>query len=449
MQTAHRMELDAGHAMKSNAAVFVLAMLRLLRPHIGKRLFSHVPFENELTLVDDDLFNLEDFQHYRESPQVKAMRERAMGHDTGEATDHTQRLSMTQPESKLPLSQLCLLPETVIFTSELQNPFINLAIEDYVYNRMPAPNGTASDRLLFYTNSPCVVIGKNQNPWKEVNLPTLTSLRLPLIRRRSGGGTVVHDPGNVNFSYMTTKDKFDRFRFSELICRAINPHLGPEKTVTVNVRGDIVTERGSYKVSGSAYKLARGKSYHHGTMLLNLKLHVLRLLLRRDEKSLGRVHSKAAVASVASPVTNVHLGSEDFIRLVAGEFERVAARAEKKLGKLPWFHIDPQYELPEEVLQTARELQEWDWNYGATPKFTHQFTHGERGFLVTFEVGKGGLVQSMALEGANDETRDAFQYLNAVLARGDAIKYTGSNLAGFVLDDAMSEWLGNSIDGTT
>ena len=46
--------------------------------------------------------------------------------------------------------------------------------------------------LLLYKDEPCVVIGRNQNPWKEVNLPALREMEIPWIRRRSGGGTVYH-----------------------------------------------------------------------------------------------------------------------------------------------------------------------------------------------------------------------------------------------------------------
>lgn len=46
--------------------------------------------------------------------------------------------------------------------------------------------------LLIYRDEPCVVIGRNQNPWKEVNFPALRRANIPFIRRRSGGGTVYH-----------------------------------------------------------------------------------------------------------------------------------------------------------------------------------------------------------------------------------------------------------------
>ena len=82
---------------------------------------------------------------------------------------------------------------------------------------------------------------KNQNPWQEVNLPVLNSLGVPMLRRRSGGGTVVHDLGNVNYSYMTTKANFDRHKFASYIVEAVN-QASPRFKIETNERGDIVSE---------------------------------------------------------------------------------------------------------------------------------------------------------------------------------------------------------------
>lgn len=46
---------------------------------------------------------------------------------------------------------------------------------------------------MIYRDEPCVIIGRNQNPWKEVNFTALRARPgVPFIRRRSGGGTVYH-----------------------------------------------------------------------------------------------------------------------------------------------------------------------------------------------------------------------------------------------------------------
>ena len=92
-----------------------------------------------------------------------------------------------------------------IYVSKSTNPYFNLTLEDwYVYSETSAwfcsragerlfrHKSPKEPLLLFYRDDPCVVIGRNQNPWKEVNLSSAENAGTPWIRRRSGGGTVYH-----------------------------------------------------------------------------------------------------------------------------------------------------------------------------------------------------------------------------------------------------------------
>jgi lipoate-protein ligase A len=109
--------------------------------------------------------------------------------------------------------------------------------------------------LLIYRNEPCVVIGRNQNPWKEVNMNALRAKDMPLVRRRSGGGTVYHvstgqvfavssaeyipvqDLGNTNFSIHLSRRTFDRRVTSQTVLRAVLS-LGIDQA-RLNDRNDI------------------------------------------------------------------------------------------------------------------------------------------------------------------------------------------------------------------
>jgi lipoate-protein ligase A len=305
---------------------------------------------------------------------------------------------------------------------------------------------------MFYTNTPCVVIGKNQNPWKEANLPLLNSLHIPLVRRNSGGGTVVHDMGNVNFSYMTTKEAFDRHKFAHIVAEAVNNHANPLVPLEVNKRGDIVTKSINginYKVSGSAYKLAKGRSYHHGTMLLNLRLDILGQLLSRDESKLGKVDAMSSIPSVKAKVKNVEILSDVFRKVVINAFKSSS-------GEEPEiFEITKETELPSEVSELATQLTTREWVYGNTPKFTHELRSEKYGFTVRFEMDRKTVVSKVILQfdasvSEIDETaiRDSFQYLELMVKKG-TLKYSGSEVAGFVTHDEISDWLGMAIDGTT
>lgn len=135
--------------------------------------------------------------------------------------------------------------------------------------------------LLLYRNSSCVIIGRNQNPWTEVNIKLLNESKIPLIRRKSGGGTVFHDLGNTNYCVMMPRDVFKRSTSVTMIADALSNLDIPAK---VNSRYDIVL--GDKKISGSAYKIANDKSYHHGTMLIDTDLGHLRNILKPTVTSL-------------------------------------------------------------------------------------------------------------------------------------------------------------------
>lgn len=75
-----------------------------------------------------------------------------------------------------------------IYISESTQPHFNLSLEHYLL-RSKAVDGPV---LLLYRNQPCIVVGRNQNPWHELNVTQMKSLGISLVRRRSGGGAVFH-----------------------------------------------------------------------------------------------------------------------------------------------------------------------------------------------------------------------------------------------------------------
>lgn len=211
-----------------------------------------------------------------------------------------------------------------IYVSHSLDPFLNLSIEHFLLQETP-PHSTV---LFLYVNRPCVVIGRNQNPWLETNLSLLQQNHVSLVRRRSGGGTVFHDEGNVNYSVICPTADFARHKHAKMVTRAIRES---NLRARVNERVDIVLDQGSMleekvwpdptdmyqtrfhrgngnspplKISGSAYKITRQRALHHGTCLLasaNLRG------ISDYFKSPARPFIKArGVESVRSPIGNVH-----------------------------------------------------------------------------------------------------------------------------------------------
>jgi lipoate-protein ligase A len=243
------------------------------------------------------------------------------------------------------------------YISSSCDPYLNLSIEDHMLRKTPAD----STILFLYVNRPCVVIGRNQNPWTEVNLGILNAARgthdpqdseppgigiVDLVRRRSGGGTVFHDEGNLNWSIICPRGDFTRDKNAEMVVRALRK-LGIERA-RVNERHDIVLDQGherrnsdpddthrtpytiaegtlprSLKVSGSAYKLTRLRALHHATTLLSSpNLHIITQYLRSPAKHLIQAQG---VESVSSPVANIGLDVGPFQRRLQEEFATMYA----------------------------------------------------------------------------------------------------------------------------
>lgn len=266
-----------------------------------------------------------------------------------------------------------------IIRSTSTNPFFNLALEEYVFRNTPLNDGPMqNERLMFYTNDRCVVIGKNQNPWKELYLRNLSQRGYEFLRRHSGGGAVVHDLGNVNYSYLTSRERFKREFFNRQLVQCLN---NPD--VSMNDRGDL-TYKG-FKISGSAFKIAQGKSYHHGTMLVESELSEFKGLLKPDSLP-GIEWSCNSVESVRSEVCNIGgkvVSSIDhFCSLVSESF-----RTMMNDQNIPMLFCDETSTLPE-IQKASNTLQSNSWKYMTGPKFSVSYNG------TTISVEKGVITDS-------------------------------------------------------
>ncbi|MFT6014187.1 MAG: lipoate-protein ligase A, partial [Chitinophagales bacterium] len=90
-----------------------------------------------------------------------------------------------------------------MYISKSNNPFENLALEEWALNNFDTAQ---QNYLILYINSPAVVIGRNQNIFQELNLRYCRLNKIEITRRISGGGTVFHDEGNLNWTHITQFD---------------------------------------------------------------------------------------------------------------------------------------------------------------------------------------------------------------------------------------------------
>lgn len=179
-----------------------------------------------------------------------------------------------------------------ILIGEVHNPYQNLATEQTLM-RLVQPG-----EVIFYLwqNAGTVVIGRNQNPWRECNLAAMQRDSVFLARRATGGGAVFHDLGNLNFSFVALEPHYDVAKQTEVILTAVQ-QLG--LSATRSGRNDLVLE--GRKFSGHAYYKKGGVCLHHGTLLVDTSFASMQAYLSPSpEKLAGK-----GVASVRSRVVNL------------------------------------------------------------------------------------------------------------------------------------------------
>lgn len=236
------------------------------------------------------------------------------------------------------------------------DPFFNQAFEDYVFRTY-----REGDVLLLWRNRPAVVVGCYQNICREVHMRALLDRGIPVVRRMSGGGTVYHDLGNLNYTLISDQTgPLDYNRCLEPVIRALNALGVPaHKNRTCDIAVD------GKKISGSAQKIAGGRVLHHGTLLFDSDLSLL------DEITTGRKNdafcSKGTESAICT-VTNLRPYLQDDCEIVT-----FAKRLAEQL--LP--PGSEQIRLTEPQLAEVRRLADetyhaWDWTWGKTPAFTYE-----------------------------------------------------------------------------
>lgn len=174
--------------------------------------------------------------------------------------------------------------------SNQTEPYWNIAVENYLVEH------AESVTLYLWRNRRTVVIGQNQNPYSEVNVEALEADGGFLMRRKTGGGAVYHDDGNLNFSFVVSKALYDQTRQFSVIQRAVESFgLHTE----LSGRNDILAE--GRKFSGNAFSKGRVNDLHHGTLLISGDMSDLAHYLKPKPAKL----QKHGVQSVRSRVVNL------------------------------------------------------------------------------------------------------------------------------------------------
>jgi len=246
------------------------------------------------------------------------------------------------------------------------DPFYNLALEEFLLKN----NEITDDLFFLWRNKKCVVIGRNQNPFNEINIEYAKKHDIDIVRRSTGGGTVYHDEGNINFTFITSTitDRLSNYEFflepiiSILNTLGIQAEFSPKTHIFV----------GDHKISGNAQVFYKNRMIHHGTLLFEVNSkHLQNVLTEKAKIDTYAIGSERSTVINIKDILSVDINITEFMDYIL-----------EQMG----FNRDDEIELSQEQQNQVQELakskyHKREWVYGQTPKFI--IHKDEYNFVVT------------------------------------------------------------------
>lgn len=246
----------------------------------------------------------------------------------------------------------------LILRSNTLNPHFNLATEEYLFKNRK------DDLIFLYRNHPSLIIGKHQNALAEINLQFVKKHNIPVIRRLSGGGTVYHDEGNINFCFIRNGTEGHLVNFREftrpilefLQTKGLNAELGEKNELRIH----------QLKFSGNAEHLVKNRIMHHGTILFSSNLQHLEEAIHVD---LSKYQDKAVKSNRMTVCNLQSLLSEE---LDANEFMLMLGNFLSQYFSNPIDLIlnTEEINIIQNLVQTKYQTKEW--NFGYSPMYLYE-----------------------------------------------------------------------------
>jgi lipoate-protein ligase A len=270
-----------------------------------------------------------------------------------------------------------------------KDPCFNLAAEDFLLHER------SEDFFILSVNDPSVIIGKHQVAHMEVNERLTAEDRIPVLRRISGGGTVYHDHGNLNFAFIRQSEKGKQVDFRYYTSPVIKFLATLGITAVFEGKNDLTFE--GLKVSGNAEHVFRERVLHHGTLLFDASIENMKKYLRPEPSN----YSSRGVASNRTSVTNLRGRLKDidsmdqFMETMMGYFRST-------IPALMPFNLSPvEIEKIKKLVDSRYMKWEWNWGYGPPYVFTSEFIVGGRRHSCRFLV-KDGIIWESDITGSNE-----------------------------------------------
>ena len=269
---------------------------------------------------------------------------------------------------------------------DTHDPHFNLALEEVLLKQR------TEDFLLLGINEPSVIIGKHQSAHREVNTKFVTENNIPVIRRISGGGTVFHDGGNLNFTFIRQSEEGKQVDFKKYTKPVIDFLISLGIDAKLEGKSDIRAE--GFKISGNAEHVYRNRVLHHGTLLFSSSIYQLTGSIRKDKSC----YTTRAVDSNPSSVMNLSEKLKGFSDVNAFRNEMIKYFSGNISGLE--FSMITSKDDEEAISLAEKKYRTWEWNYGYGPGyiFNNDFRFEDEMYSCTIDVN-GGVVSECRIEG--------------------------------------------------
>ena len=283
-----------------------------------------------------------------------------------------------------------MIEKIALYESAGYNPHWNLAMEQHLLEQV-----TPGCCILYlWQNQNTVVIGRNQNAFKECRTTLLEQEGGHLARRLSGGGAVFHDLGNLNFTFLVPQADYDLDRQFSVIQEAVRSFGIPAEK---SGRNDVLAD--GRKFSGNAFYRNGTQAYHHGTLLVDVDMQKMGRYLNPSK---AKLQSKG-VDSVRSRVVNLRELNPD---ITIDKLKAAMAEAFSKVYGLPLERISENALDMPYVDALCQKNGSWEWLYGQKIPFTFEwedrFPWG--GIQIALQVENGIVEQARVYSDAMDWT---------------------------------------------
>ena len=282
-----------------------------------------------------------------------------------------------------------MITKIALYEGISHDPHYNLAVEQHLLETVEEGQCI----LYLWQNQNTVVIGRNQNPWKECRTTLLDEEGGKLARRLSGGGAVFHDLGNLNFTFLVPQSDYDLDRQLNVIQQAVNSLGIPAER---SGRNDILAD--GRKFSGNAFYKNGKQAYHHGTLLVDVDKEKMGRYLNPSK---AKLQSKG-VASVRSRVVNL---KELNPSITLDALKAALTDAFSEVYGCPVTRLDASRLDASHIAELTERNRSWEWNFGQKQPFT--FEYEDRfpwgGVQVQLLVEQGTIRQAKLYSDAMDD----------------------------------------------